>query len=77
VSVSPATSMTTTLTASAGPVVLNSPISAKIIATKPTITVPALLAMVSPTRCTVRTAASATRPSSAISSRKRLIRNRQ
>ena len=50
VSVSPASRITTIPIASAGPVVLNRPISAKDMATNPTITVPALLVIVSPTR---------------------------
>ena len=60
-SVRPAASEITIPNASAGPLVLKMPISAKIIAINPTKIVPALLLIVSPTRWTVCTVA-ASRP---------------
>ena len=77
VSVSPAARAITTPMATLGPVVLKSPSSAKAMVESPTTTVPALEAMVSPTVRTVSGTALAARCSSAISSRKRLMRNRQ
>ena len=67
----------TTPMATLGPVVLKSPSSARAMVERPTTTVPALEAIVSPTVRTVRSTAAPVSWVSASSSRKRLIRKRQ
>ncbi len=77
VKVRPARRAIATPMAMLGPLVLYRPSSATDIRASPTMTVPALEAMVSPTARTVIFTAGAGWVTSAISSRKRLMRKRQ